>query len=183
MDRDLWKREMLDSINILLDQRGDPREEPLWDSLQLAVDSLGAETVDMSGVKACLNQHTALLVHLFTKPPRRARERARKYGHKFATPSSEGAETAETDDGKKSRKRKPNPARIARIQAYARVQEAFRSDRKRCAGMVLEGKWGLETATLGLEEQEAFWRPLLEASSRPDERPVLKVQEDWSIVL
>src|SRR6218665_2556127 len=77
MDRDLWRREMLDSINILLDKRGDPREEPLWDSLQLAVDSLGAETVDMSGVKACLNQHAALLVDLFAKPPRRVRKRAR----------------------------------------------------------------------------------------------------------
>src|SRR6218665_692838 len=75
MDRDLWKREMLDSINILLDKRGDPREEPLWDSLQLAVDSLGAETVDMSGVKACLNQYAALLVDLFAKPPRRVRKR------------------------------------------------------------------------------------------------------------
>src|SRR6218665_2489428 len=146
MDRDLWRREMLDSINILLDKRGDPREEPLWDSLQLAVYSLGAETVDMSGVKSCLNQHAALLVDLFAKPPRRVRKRARKSGHKFATPSSEGAETAETDGGKINRKRKPNPARIARIQAYARVQEAFRSDGKSVQEMVLEGKWGQETA-------------------------------------
>jgi len=50
---------MLDSVNILLDKRGDPREEPLWVSLQLVVDALGAETVDMLGVKACLNHHAA----------------------------------------------------------------------------------------------------------------------------
>src|SRR6218665_3900865 len=98
------------------------------------------------------------------------------------SPSSEGDEAAVTDGGLKNLKRKPNPARIARIQAYARVQEAFRLDRKRCAGMVLEGKWGQETTTLDLEEQEAFWGPLFEASSKSDERPVFKIQKDWSIV-
>jgi len=65
------------------------------------------------------------------------------------SPSSEGDEAAVTDGGLKNLKRKPNPARIARIQAYARVQEAFRLDRKRCAGMILEGKLGQET-TFGI---------------------------------
>src|SRR6218665_975435 len=139
MDSDFWRMEMLDSVNILLDKKADPREEPLWVSLQLDVDLLGAETVDMMGVKACLNQHAALLVNLFTKPPKRARKRARKYGHKFAAPRSVGDEAAVPDVGLKNRKSKPNPARIARSQAYAKVQEAFRLDRKRCAGIVLEG--------------------------------------------
>src|SRR6218665_3260214 len=48
--------------------------------------------------------------------------------------------------------------------------------------MVLEGKWGQEAATLGLEEQEAFWRPLFEAPSKPDDRPVPQVEVNWQIV-
>src|SRR6218665_686543 len=48
--------------------------------------------------------------------------------------------------------------------------------------MVLEGKWGQEATTLGLEEQEAFWRPLFEAPSKPDDRPVPQVEVDWQIV-
>jgi len=35
---------------------------------------------------------------------------------------------------------------------------------------------------LGLEEQEAFWRPLFEAPSKPDDRPVPQVEVNWQIV-
>ena len=35
---------------------------------------------------------------------------------------------------------------------------------------------------LDLEGQEAFRRNLFEASSKSDERPVFKIQKDWSIV-
>lgn len=41
--------------------------------------------------------------------------------------------------------------------------------------MVLNGEWEQEVATLGFEEQEAYWRPLFEESSKPNDRPVPKV--------
>lgn len=62
------------------------------------------------------------------------------------------------------------------------VQEAFRKDREKCAQMVLKGNWEQEAARLSLEEQEPFWRPMFEAPSKLDERPVPKVSENWCIV-
>lgn len=72
--------------------------------------------------------------------------------------------------------------RIARTQAYARVHGAFWRDRKRCAELVLDGKWEQVAATLELEEQEAFLRSLFEASSEHDDRPVPNVLKNWPIV-
>jgi len=75
-----------------------------------------------------------------------------------------------------------SPKRLARIMAYARVQRAFRRDRKRCAEMFLDGTWEQDETTLTLEEQEPFWRSIFFAESEVDERPVPKAQEHWSIV-
>lgn len=79
-------------------------------------------------------------------------------------------------------KRKVNPARVKRMAAYKRVQEAFRRNRKRCADMVLDGTWEQEESSLPLEAQEEFWRPIFSEPSAADDRPVPKAREDWSIV-
>lgn len=186
-DKDLWRVDMLECTKDLLDKRGSPGEEPIWSSLQLAFDLLDCETVNLKSVKERLDHHAVLLTNLLSvKPPKRIRKRAPRKGHKFAGTDSEFVKSTEADGGPEKptgkRTRKPNPRRIARTQAYARVQEAFRKNRKRCSEMVLEGKWEQEAATLGLEEQEAFWRPLFEEASKPDERPVPMVQENWCIV-
>jgi len=48
--------------------------------------------------------------------------------------------------------------------------------------MVLEGTREREDTTLALEAQEEFWRPTFSSPLKVDERPVLKVLENWSIV-
>ena len=191
MDRDLWKADVLACTKDLIEKRGNPEEEPLWDSLQSAFAALSGETEDPSEIKACLDLHATLLTNLLG-PKRRRRKRPRKAprkrGHRFAKTGDDVNSSSVTTDGtavpsKRPRKqRKPNPLRIARSQAYGRVQAAFRKNRKRCADMVLEGKWEEEATTLRLEEQEAFWRPLFEEPSKPDDRPVLKIPENWQIV-
>jgi hypothetical protein len=191
-DRNLWKVEMLACIEDLIEKRGNPEEGPLWDALQGACAGLSGGSEDLR-VKTCIDLHAERLVNLLA--PKRVRKRRpkkapRKRGHRFAKPGpakpgDESGVSSATTDGARAppkRPRKPNPNRIARTQAYGRVQAAFRKNRKRCADMVLEGKWGEEATTLGLEEQEAFWRPLLAEPSTTDDRPVRSVPEDWQIV-
>jgi len=48
--------------------------------------------------------------------------------------------------------------------------------------MVLEETWEQEETTLTLEDQEPFWSNIFSSESEVDERPVPKVQVDWSIV-
>ena len=193
MDRTLWKVEMLDGIRDLIEKRGSPEEEPLWDSLTSAFVSLSGGTVDLSDVKVCLDLHAKRLTDLLgpkrkrRRPPRKVpRKRTRRFaktGDEANNSSAADGAAATAAPSKRTRsQRKPNPARIARSQAYGRVQAAFRKNRKRCADMILEGKWEEEATTLRLEEQEAFWRPLFEEPSMPDDRPVLKIPENWQIV-
>src|SRR6218665_1260372 len=155
MNRDVWKVDMVASIQALIDQRSPSGEELPWNALQVCLDSLSGGTSDPIYVKECLDHHAVLLTTLFPKTPQRPKRKRRRNGRKFAKTDGEVhnetvAGPIETVAGPKgqsgerlrTRTRKSNPATQARKAAYARVQEAFRKDRKRCADMVLEGKWG-----------------------------------------
>jgi len=61
--------------------------------------------------------------------------------------------------------------RARRRRLYGVIQALYRKNRSRCAKSVLSGDWAKERRpALPLEEQDAFWRPLFEEPSKPDER-------------
>lgn len=174
---------MFQNTKDLIERTGNPGEEPLLETLLSALVTVSCDAIDLICVKECLDRLASLLTNFFSKEPKGTRGNAtQKGGHTFAKTGGERdlflASRGGTDVPPTKRKRKPNPIHIARTQAYARVQEAFRKSRKRCVYMVVNGEWGQEAATLGVEEQEAYWRPLFEEPSKPDNRPVLNVPED-----
>src|SRR6218665_3915730 len=127
MDRDVWKVDMVASIQALIDQRSPPGEELPWNNLQVCLDSLSGGTSDPTYVKECLDHHAVLLTTLFPKTPQRPERKRRRNGRKFAKTGGEVrnetvAGLIETEAGPegqsgkriRNRKRKPNPARQAR---------------------------------------------------------------------
>ena len=62
-------------------------------------------------------------------------------------------------------------SRAKRRAAYSRIQALYKSSRTSCAKVVLAGKWREVAPTLSMQEQVAFWKPLLETPSAPDRRP------------
>jgi hypothetical protein len=62
-------------------------------------------------------------------------------------------------------------SRAKRRAAYSRIQALYKSSRTSCAKVVLAGKWREVAPTLSMQEQVAFWKPLLETPAAPDRRP------------
>lgn len=77
-----WKVNLLDSTMNLIDNRGDPSDEPMWASLQVAFDSLSWPTIDPT--KHVLDHHAALLTNILAekRSVRTKKKRALKNGQK-----------------------------------------------------------------------------------------------------
>ena len=74
-------------------------------------------------------------------------------------------------------------SRAKRRAAYSRIQALYKSSRTSCANVVLAGKWREVAPTLSMQEQVAFWKPLLETPSAPDRRvPPSEGAPEWGII-
>lgn len=65
--------------------------------------------------------------------------------------------------------------------AYARVQEAFRQNRGRCAKKILDGSDESEIV-LSVDDQDRYWRQLFSHPSKEDKRPAVPTAVSWPIV-
>ena len=83
--------------------------------------------------------------------------------HQFSGPRTPG-QSAEAGAA-----RPPSRQQLCR-RMYGVLQRLYRKNRSRCAKKVLSGDWAKEESTTSLEEQESFWKPLFEGSSKPDDR-------------
>ena len=65
---------------------------------------------------------------------------------------------------------RPPSKRTLRRRLYGVMQTLYKKNRSRCAKTVLSGDWAKERRAAKPGEQEAYWRPLFEEPSKPDER-------------
>jgi hypothetical protein len=65
---------------------------------------------------------------------------------------------------------RPVSRKQERRRQYREVQRLYRKNRTRCADFVLSGDWSKAPKEVGIEEQEAFWGPLVQTPSKPDDR-------------
>jgi hypothetical protein len=87
------------------------------------------------------------------KPPKRAGKVAKAQG---------GCRTDAADC--------PVSRKQERRRQYREVQRLYKKNRTRCAELVLSGDWSKSPKEVGIEEQEAFWGPLVQTPSKPDDR-------------
>ena len=172
-----WRREVLIAASEGLQEDSEELgSDPLVEDLHEAIYQATTESEEGDAVARTHIDRCAMRLTTFLKTNSDTRKSNPRKGSKKSKPPGPGRPRTGPS------KRRLNPARLARQMAYARVQKAFRLNRKRCADMVLEGTWEREEATLALEAQEGFWRSIFSQPSRVDERPVQKTSEDWSIV-
>jgi hypothetical protein len=78
---------------------------------------------------------------------------------------------ADKGTSRKTNKDRPREAArtVERTGCYARIQKLYGESKSRCADTILAGTWKepLKEAT-PMEDQEAFWCPLMKAPSHPD---------------
>ena len=83
------------------------------------------------------------------------------------------------------RLKRPKTRRKRRKALHRILQRLYKRDRSKAAALIVSGEWRtLDKSTqLPMDTLEAFWRPLLETSSRPDERTAEQVHETaWNIL-
>ena len=77
------------------------------------------------------------------------------------------------------RLKRPKTRRKRRKALHRILQRLYKRDRSKAAALIVSGEWRtLDKSTqLPMDMLEAFWRPLLETSSRLDERTAEQVHE------
>ena len=74
--------------------------------------------------------------------------------------------------------------RKLRRKRYFELQRAWSKNPAQTAKKVLDGTWGSEQAPIPMETMQAFWKPIFEAPSKPDNRtvePIRSAREDCMV--
>ena len=73
----------------------------------------------------------------------------------------------------------PKTRRKRRKALHRILQRLYKQDMSKAAALIVSGEWKMldKSTQLPMDTLEAFWQPLLETSSRPDERTAEQVHE------
>lgn len=173
--RAAWRQLALQDLARLVESLDEDPSEHLLSILEL----LRASEDSMEEIKQRMDEWMGTL---FANPPG---ERENGEGGSNLRPARAGGR--KIDCHKRGRpvrvkQRRLNPKRVARQNAYRRVQDFYKKNRKRCAELVLDQNCQPQAKGLPLDVQTKYWEEMFTRESCEDKRPTIAKVPNWNTV-